>query len=119
MSTKTQKLLTLIGIGVLAAIGWFVYKRYLQSEQSKQMEKFQNALGVWMAKIRQAHQVLTPGWEGWYIPEGPARQAALGRVKSAALWQIRIHEPHLIPAGYEIAETAQGGSIQLGLLQKI
>jgi hypothetical protein len=115
--SKTEKLIVILIVLVVIAAGYWFYTRITKTNAEKQMERFQRALDIWKAKIKRAHTEKVPGWEGWYIPPGPWREKALADVHAAALWQIKLHQPELIPDGYEIAETTGGANgTTLGLL---
>lgn len=101
-------------LAALAALGYFIYTRFLTSQSERSMARFNQALAIWKRKIERAHKEIVPGWEDWYIPPGPLRQQALSRVHEAALWQIRQNEPHLIPQGYHIIDNGE----RLAVLEK-
>lgn len=119
MNSKTDRVLTLLLVGIFGFAGYYIYQNYLRTQADKEMSRFQNALRVWEQKIIAATINVVPGWEGWYRPPGPERQKALQEVKQAALWQVNINQREIIPAGYEITEVGGENGISLGLLEKV
>lgn len=111
---KSEKLITLAIIAGLAIGGYFFYMRFMRSEAEKKMSAFNQALKIWQKKIERAITTLTPGWEKWYRPAGPLREIALKQAQQAAIWQIKINQPELIPPGYQVIDTGE----ELALLQK-
>lgn len=116
---KTDKLINLaIVLGLGAGVYFLVTFIMRQKEekavaegnatQQEQLRVFNRALTIWIKKIKRAQYNKIEGWEDWYEPIESRRKYLDKNRRAAALHQISIHSPELIPEGYSIYDNGDG-----------